>query len=213
MIGVPIGVCILSYRKQAGTAYDALSPTLEKAVKESILESEFIYERVAYDISFRRLQSSDLVLNFDVIMNLRNRSKNSALYEDIFDPAGFGKTFIFASVAGNAVNVTDRDRISLRGLRLTHRVQANGAFQVRVNGESTFHSRDSELVGVYLPCDQFSIIIRKPMDDLDIHVQSLLRNKLDPLLLPNGDIEIVYSDGMLPFQGVRLFWESRLPCP
>lgn len=207
VVGIPVGIGILSYRAQDEFLRTPLPGPLENAVKDSVLNSDFIHERADYEIEFRKGQGDEVVMHFNVVMHVENRLKQAATYRDIFDPAGRNKSFQHAEIDGSSINQQDPERLSLRGLHLSYDAAAGQKFRVAVSGASTFHGRDSELVGVYFPCAQLSLLIRKPPSTLQVHVQSLLRRKVDPKTLPNGDLTLEWREGLLPFQGVRLFWE------
>jgi hypothetical protein len=207
-IGVPLGLIILSYRAQEEFLRTPLPKGILRAVRDWITHSDFIHERVAYEISLIP-HGSDVVMRFHVTMDLLNRRKEAIEYRDIFDPAGDDKRFPVASINGEPVDTGDPDRLSLRGLHLSYRAKAHERFQVIVSGESTFHGRDSELVGVYFPCDSMSVLLKKPPEGLRVNIQSLVPVKIDPKTLDCGDIVFQCPEGVLPFQGARIFWELR----
>lgn len=209
VLGIPVGIAILSYRAQDEFLRSPLPAVIEQAAKESVSQSDFVHDRAAYQIQFKPAANGDMVMRFDVTMDVVNRLKRRAVYRDIFDPAGREKRFFYAAINGTQLNEQDPERLSQRGLVLSHEVGANEKFQVVVSGESTFYTRDSEIVGVYFPCACLSILIRKPPDGLAVHVQSLMRKRIDPKPLPTGDLLVESAEGVLPFQGVRLFWEPR----
>jgi len=206
-VGIPVGVLILSYRAQDDFRWSPLPPGLAKAEK-SVSQSDFIHESVKYIIQFRRETNGDVIMRFDVTMSLLNRTKKVTPYQDYFDPAGRAKKFMYAEIDKSQINTDDPGRKTERGLLLSHDAQPNQQFSVRVIGESTFYGRDSELVGAYFPCESLSIRIEKPPNGLTVHVESLLREKVDAKPLPTGDLDFAYMDGILPFQGTRIFWES-----
>jgi len=204
--GIPLGVIILSYRAQEEFLRSPLPPAIEKAMK-AISKSDFVHERVSYVIEFFRDEAA-VIMRFTVKMDLLNRSKKPALYQDHFDPAGKDKRILFAEINQTEVNINDPERLTQRGLFLSYQAEPNEKFRVTVIGESTFYARDNELVGVYFPCDFLSIRITKPPDNLDVHIQSLLPVKVDAKRLGTGDLLFEYADGVLPFQGTRIFWMS-----
>ena len=206
IIGVPLGVSILSYRAQEEFLRTPLPAVLDKAAKESVSQSDFVLERAAYQIQFSNHSGNEVVMRFDVNIEAVNRLNRPATYNGIFDPAGRNKRFHYASIDGSPLNEQDPDRLTKRGLIVSHEVAANGKFLISVSGESTYYDRDSEIVGVYRPCAAFSLLI-KVSPGLSVNVQSLLRKKVDPRKLANGDLLVEYNDGLLPFQGMRLFWE------
>lgn len=209
IIGIPVGTAILSYRAQEEFLRDPLPPVLEKAARESVSQTDFVYERATYRIKFTPSAKGDVVMQFDVTMDVANRLKRPATYLGVFDPAGREKRFLYVAINGSQIDEQDPERLSQRGLLLSYEAEANEKFQVVVSGESTFHSRDSEIVGVYRPCACLSVLILKPPDNLAVHVQCLMRKKVDPKRLPTGNLLVECAEGVLPFQGVRLFWEPR----
>jgi hypothetical protein len=208
-IGIPVGIMILSYRKRDDFQRMPLSPRLAQAVKEAASQSDFVHESVIYEIEFLPTEAKDVVMRFTAKMNLVNRSKRMATYKDVFDPAGRNKKINYATIKGQPVDTEDPDRIFQRGLLLTHEAQPSETFEVVVSGESTFYGRDSELVGVYLPSSSLTVRVKKPPPNLSVNVQSLLPKKIDSKPQPTGDILFEYAEGVLPFQGTRLFWELR----
>ena len=208
IVGVPLGIMILSYRLQDEFLRSPLPPALAAAAK-NLSQLNFVHEEVSYIISLRRDRTDDVIMTFEVTMNLVNRSKRTALYQDSFDPAGRNKRFVSATINGSRVNEEDWDRRTQRGLKMEYEAAPGEKFRVVVIGESTFYSRDNELVGVYLPCNILSIRIKRPPDDLMVHIESLLPQKVDAEHLPTGDLLFQYSGGVLPFQGTRIFWEPR----
>jgi hypothetical protein len=210
IIGVPLGVFILSYRSQDEFLRKSLNPALTKVLKETVLERDFVSEKVCYEIDLIPTKSAKVIMRFKVLMEIENRLNSGvATYRGIFDPAGQNPEFSYAKINSTPINVKDPDKLLQRGLVLSYQTQPNEKFKVEVCGESTFYDRDSELVGVYSPCIYFSILIRKPPEDLHVNIQSLLHKKTETKLLETGDLFFEYSDGMLPFQGTRIFWKAN----
>jgi hypothetical protein len=199
---------ILSYRSQDEFIRSPLPAALADAAK-SLSQMDFVHEAVSYIISFFPATTGDVIMRFEVKMNVLNRSKRTAFYYDTFDPAGRNKHFVSATINGSPVNLADRDLLTQRGLRLEHEAKPGEQFTVFVIGESTFYSRDNELVGVYLPCATLSIRIQKPPDNLNVHIESLLPKKVDAQQLSTGEFLFECSKGVLPFQGARIFWEPK----
>jgi hypothetical protein len=207
-IGIPLGVMILSYRAQDDFRWEPLPGPLATAVKQ-VAQCDFIHEAVQYTVHLRRDAQGGVILRFEAVMDVINRSKRPALYRDYFDPAGRNKRFFSAEIKGKQIPEDDPDRIYQRGLALSYNAAPAEKFRVAVTGESTFHESDSELVGVYFPCCSLSLKIARPPDDLSVHVVSLLPEKVDPKRPGTGDITFEYAKGILPFQGTRIFWAPR----
>jgi hypothetical protein len=205
VIGIPIGAMILSYRAQDEFLRSPLPSVLATAAK-AISQSDFVHESVDYLINLTLQTNGEVTLRFDVTMDVLNRSKRAALYQDHFDPAGRNKRFIGAKIKGARINESDPNRLTQRGFFLEYHAQPSERFRIVVIGESTFYGRDNELVGVYFPCSFLSIRVVKPPDELIVHVESLLREKVDAERLATGDLLFQYSQGVLPFQGTRVFW-------
>ncbi|HWF07363.1 MAG TPA: hypothetical protein VG297_02810 [Bryobacteraceae bacterium] len=207
-LGIPLGVMILSYRAQADFRWEPLPQALATAVKQ-VAQCDFIHEAVQYSLHLRHDAQGGVILRFEVVMDVLNRSKRPALYQDYFDPAGRNKRFLSAEIKGKQIPEDDPDRIYQRGLALSHNAAPGERFRVAVTGESTFHESDSELVGVYFPCCRLSLKVARPPDDLRVHVVSLLPEKVDPEPHRTGDLMFEYAKGVLPFQGTRIFWAPR----
>jgi hypothetical protein len=208
-IGVPAGSMILAYRNKDEFLRTPLPPQLAEAAKEAASHSDFIHESVSYQIELLPTPAKEVVMRFTVTMNVVNRAKRKTIYQDFFDPAGRYSKMHYATIKQQSINTEDPDRSFKRGLLLTHEAEPNERFEVVVSGESTFYGRDSELVGVYLPCNSLTVRIKKPPPNLSVNIQSLLPKKIDSKPQPDGDILFEYADGVLPFQGTRVFWEPR----
>jgi hypothetical protein len=188
-----------------GKGRTPLPAALSKAVKEA-LECDLIYERVQYQIEFRMLKREP-IMRFTVTMDVLNRSKRVSEYRGIFDPAGHDKKILYATINGSTIDVQDPDRTFTRGLQIIHEAKPNEKFEIVVSGESTYRERDSEIVGAYRPCGHLKIVIKKPPASLAVNVQRLLPKMVETNTLPNGDLSFDYRDGVLPFQGTRIFWQ------
>jgi TIR domain len=182
-----------------------LPPALSKAVRETS-QCDLIYQRVRYRIEFRMLKREP-IMRFTVTMDVLNRSRRQSEYRGIFDPAGRDKKILHATINGSAIDVRDPDRIFTRGLQIIHEAKPNEKFEIVVSGESTYHERDSEIVGAYRPCNHLEVIIKKPPASLTVNVQRLLPKRVETRTLPNGDLSFDYPDGVLPFQGTRIYWQ------
>lgn len=182
-----------------------LPRALSNALKEAS-QCDLIYERVRYQIEFRMLRNEP-IMRFTVIMDVLNRSKRKSEYRGIFDPAGRDRKILYATINGSTIDVQDPDRIFTRGLQIIHEAEPNEKFEIVVSGESTYLERDSEIVGAYRPCNHLEIIIKKPPVSLTVNVQRLLPKRVETKTLPNGDLSFDYPDGVLPFQGTRIFWQ------
>jgi TIR domain len=182
-----------------------LPPALSKAVKEAS-QCDLIYQRVRYQIEFRMLKREP-IMRFTVTMDVLNRSRRQSEYRGIFDPAGRDKKILHATINGSTIDVRDPDRNFTRGLQIIHEAEPNEKFEIVVSGESTYHERDSEIVGAYRPCNHLEIIIKKPPVSLTVNLQRLLPKTVETKTLPNGDLSFDYPDGVLPFQGTRIYWQ------
>jgi hypothetical protein len=204
-IGIPAGIMILSYRNR-DEQRSPLPPALALAAKQAV-QSDFIHESVSYEIEFLPTPEKKIVMQFTAIMNLVNRSSRKVTYRDIFDPAGSDRDVFYATIKQQPINTKSPDRQYGRGVLLAHEAEPNERFEIVVRGRSTFHERDSELVGVYLPCSSLTVRVKKPPNGLEVNIQSLLPGKNEAQVQPNGDILFQYADGVLPFQGTRVFWQ------
>jgi hypothetical protein len=207
-IGIPLGVMILSYKSQDDFLRTPLPPALSIAAR-NLAQMDFVHESVNYVISFLTApDNADVIMRFEVTMDVINRTKRDADYEDYFDPAGRNMRFLSATVGNSTIDAKDRGRDTKRGLLIKHRAQP-GKFRIVVVGESTFYTRDNELVGVYYPSNSLSIRINNPPTSLHVQIESLLSKKVEPQVLASGDILFQCSEGVLPFQGARIFWERK----
>lgn len=218
LVGLPLGVAVLSYRSQDVFRFAPLTPHLARALDENVMQSTFVLESASYVVTLLLDEGSNegrpqdgggprrVLFHYTVTMDVANRRKEPATYRDIFDPAGDDKSFVYATLNGKKIPLNP-ERLSGRGLNLTYEAKPLERFQVFVEGQSAFHIRDSELVGAYLPCELLRVIIRRPPNEVAVQVQSLTPKLTDVEELPNGDVVWEHDQGILPFQGVRVFWE------
>ena len=213
VFGIPLGIVILSYRRQINSMLEPLSISLENKIKHSITESPFVILKAEYFIRLTKFTEENVTFFFEVKFLLKNRVSEVRTYTGIFDPAGSEKRFLTCSIAGKPLNPQDPDRSFDRGLRLSHEAQAQEEFELAVSGEALMYQRDSEMVGTYLPCEQLTILLEKPNDEIVVNFQSLMREKIEPRIEPNGNLIFECVNGVLPFQGARIFWHPRAQRP
>lgn len=204
-LGIPVGVTILSYKAQEEMTLTPLPAELSSALK-SVSRSSFVHERVAYLLEFSAAEGGGVAMHMNVEMHIFNRSQHHATYRDVFGSANRNNVFYYAEINQTIINVEDPERRFSRGLKLEHRARGQEHFRVVVNAKSTYHGRDAEFVGVYLPCSSLNIKIPNPTNEFSIQIESLLRDKVDARRLPNGDLIFEYENGILPHQGVRVSW-------
>jgi hypothetical protein len=225
LVGIPVGIAILSFRSQETFRYAPLTPKLALALNETVAHAPFALDTAMYVIDLQLEHSTTsgglsthsgsgspqrILFHYTVNMAVVNRLAERVTYTDVFDPAGDDKSFVYATLKGKKVQMNP-ERLSGRGLHLTYEAEPSERFEVFVEGQSTFHVRDSELVGTYLPCEHLRIMIRRPPDGIAVQVQSLTPKPTDVEELPNGDLMWEHAQGILPFQGARVFWEPAQP--
>jgi len=209
----PVGCAVLSYRKRPDVMLFPLPAALAESTQSAIMRASFINETVDYNFELLNavhpeLGDRQVILRYELTFNVWNRSRSDQLYADLFDPAGSHKRFYYAAVNRE---VRDHDAPELRselGLRLEHRAAPGERFQVVVRAESTFGVPGSELIGSYLPSNNMVIRIHQPPPGISIFTQSLASTPLDKNILPTGDVIITATKAVLPYQGIRLFWDA-----
>lgn len=216
VVGVPLGVAIISYRKQEDEKRSDLPRSLQQAVTRGVIRADFVHERVDYEVELAyddAVETPSVWMKYEVRMQLKNRTSRIAQYEDIFDPAGEMPEFLYVMIAGKMLDPNDPDRRTERGLVLSRDVDPGQTIEIVVRAQSRYHVRDSELIGVYLPSAEMSIASKRLPDELTSNFQSFLPRKVDPQVLSNGDQVFEWREGLLPFQGARLFWSEKRPGP
>ena len=208
---IPIGVAVLSYRAREGFQRLPLPSAIDSAVEKTVFESDFVYEDVAYVLDLipnfgAEGAIRDVLLRFEVRMTVVNRSRTATDYRGLFDPAGRDSSIRYASINNSAIDHDDPEHVSRRGLWVSYHAQPGEHFELCVSAESLFHSRDSELVGIYRPASKLSILVR-PAPGLQLNLQSLLPMTVSSVRRASGELWWEYAGGILPYQGARLYWE------
>ena len=183
---------------------------LQRATRDLALIQVY-NELIEYDISLDLVGSSDVRLHFVTHMVVANRSSSVVDYRDVFDPVGRDNEFIAMAIDGIGIDPNDRDYIYGRGRQLFQRLQPGQRLDVRVEGASTFHAQDDELIGTYLPCERMIIRLAPPPSGLSVSFQSLLDGKIDVQQRVDGSRVFETKRGLLPFQGARLTWTVDTP--
>ncbi len=206
-VGIPLAIGIVSYRKQDDFVRSPLPRPVRCAVQESVVRADFVFDKAKYKVALRPLASGDVRVLFTAELQVRNRRKEPLKYDAQFDPAGWNKRFTEASIDGRPVDPTKPENVTGRGLLLSCEIPAGKTATLVVSFESTYNGRDSEFIGVYRPTAEYSLTIEKIPKSLKFNEQQFVHRKRDTQKLKNGDLLFLYKDGMLPFQGLRLFWE------
>lgn len=209
LVGIPLGICLISYSKRPEKKRLVLPSEVSESLKRQILDVDFYAEKASYLIDLSLTSNERVCFEFEVRFQMVNRLNEPVKYHDVFDPAGEETKFKSACIGDQAVDVGDPDFSYGRGLSLSRDVGPRQKFEVSVTAETNFPVRSSELIGSYYPARELEINIRKPPSNLDVTVQTLLREKIHVDKRANGDLCVRYAKGILPFQGVRLYWEKR----
>lgn len=199
-----VAAVLICYRAQPENQYVALPVPLDRAMT-SIKSASFVHERVDYDISFA-LEADRVLFTFRVEMQLLNRSLKAARYEDIFGPAGRVTEFHTAEVAGSPQNLDDWNNLSKRGLHLQYLAGPGEKFTVVLSATCHYNLTDSETVGTYLPCADIRVKVEPPPEGLGVQLQPRVENARPIERLADRSLAFSHSDGLLPYQGVRIYW-------
>ncbi len=203
-VGAPLGVCLISYRRRESVRLLPLPDALRANVTEQVLQAVFLIERALYEIHLEKTEDGRVRFFFDLRFSILNRSTEPAEYRDVFDPTGDLKEFYVAELGGRVVDVASPENRFGRGLVLSHRAAGRARFEVHVAGSSVFSPIEAELVGTYYPAVELEVTIRKPPDDLQVSTQCLLKDNVEPHVRANGDRVLAYTQGLLPYQGIRV---------
>ncbi len=204
LIGSPAALLLLSYH-QHDQDRAPISKTLASVVKRNVLNNDFYYKSVLYTIRFD-IRDSAVWLWFHIHVHGVNRSRNETRYVGVFEPAGEDVVFHAATLNGKDLDTEDPDHRTGRGYNLVFNCMPGEEFKIDVTAESRFHGRDSEHVGAYRPTEYCRVEIESPPKGLSVNAQSLLGEKARHSTTAAGSLVYEMADGLLPHQGIRLFW-------
>lgn len=204
-IGLPVGICSISYERQPGRDLEPLPEALDSCVRST--EGCVVYnELVEYVITIVDRPDDDrVIVEFEGTFHVRNRTKESQVHTILFDPAGASPTFTGLVIDDVQRDIDDKTYHNGFGRKVSSAVPGRETSIWRVDFSSSFHRRDSELYGSYEPAAKMVVTIRRPPDTLDVTTQSLLPEHRELSRRANGD-RVFQVEGLLPFQGVRVFW-------
>ena len=182
-------------------------PSLATAVSR-VGDADVFNEAVEYNIELRPTNGR-VEFHNRARMSVFNRSDHRSTYYDIFDPAGTDNRFLSATVDGSPLDPDDPANRTGLGFQVKRELDSGQRLTVEVNLMTMFEKRDSELIGSYLPCARFLIVLKAPPTGFRVNFQELVTGPIQMNYEPSGDRRVEYLGGVLPFQGVRMSWEPE----
>ena len=204
---LPLGFGILSYKAQDDVVRFPLPTEIMDQLKTSVVSSDFYHDSVDYSVRLSVLPSGLVEMWFRVEMQLRNRLKRDTVYEDTFDPTGTDTVYKSVTV-NSSQRIIETDMLTRRGLVLRETVPAGGNIAICVEACTKMQAIDSEHFSVHFPARR--MVIRLGPSPAELHTSRFLLTadkSVRPITLPSGEMEYDFSKGVLPFEGIRLFWQ------
>lgn len=217
-IGVmlPVGVLIISYRKQQDLYGQNYPDPLKDAIRSYIAAGIFYREDQKYLVHVKEATSDTVLFKTTLEYTLHNRTRipqkwsGGLLSSYKYNDTGALKCTA-AEIDGQSIDVTDRDYHSNRGFELNLTIDGFASKTLKFEAEETLPQNSSELFTAYLAATGLTLRVENPIEDLvDVHVVSLLPDKVLPTF--DGKCKIYTApSGVLPYQGFRLYWKLRDP--
>lgn len=216
-LGIPVGSTVLAFRAKGDFDYQPLPAELQEIIRRTITRAPFVHRSVNYKLSLAYAdEHGELVASgaaspyvrfrWEVVMTVVNRAKRPERYTDLFSRYRPYDQLPYAAVNGKLVDTDDPEITTGRGFVMSYDSTPGEVFTIEVHGQTRLHTRDSELIGSYLPASLFTVRITAPPPGLRVNIHSLVPVRHDAERLANGDMVYNYPDGLLPYQGVRVVW-------
>lgn len=211
LISFATGFLILSYQKQPHELYSELPENLKTNVDRQVRFADFIHRNVVYDVNVRSLPDKDAFrVTFSVEMTLVNRAKSDAIYTDTFIPSGTNVIFELVTLGGQEIDTeVSHLKAGDSGVVLKKKLGAGEDIKVFVKASSTYENRSSELYSSYFPCEEMTLNLSWDSDD--INMMASVWCPYDPATetLRIRTKRFHFKEGLLPYQGIRLFWATE----
>ena len=203
----PLAFAILSYRKQEDLMGGHYPANLQQAIAIDLMANEFYRKDQLYQIEVLALGDETITLRTSLSYTAVNRTATPHRYTFGFVSPFNRARLINAKINDRDINIQDPDYRTERGFYVHRVLQPHEEATFEVVAEEDFPACYSENFTAYGPTTALTVRIRNPYNALSFSVESLLREKVDPLI--TGDVITCATPGaVLPYQGFRLHWRT-----
>ncbi len=206
VVGTAVGFLTIAQKRRYYRVVDELPDTIDDALTWIYEECPAFNESISYKLRFSRVGEDRLAVEMRVRVVTRNRTREPLPRTAYFCPIGENVRFEEAAIDGIPVPIGERKFSYGRGKQIPYSIGTSSATEVTVRTIAHCGTRDADLFCTYLPAERIEIEIGPLPEGIEVDIQSLLPQDVDPTIEGDGTRTLSYSGGVLPFQGARVLW-------
>ena len=206
VISLSLALLLTSYQHQERVSGWAFPPALEKSVDVQITGSKFFKSNVYFEMTPVELLPGFVVIDLLMDYKVTNRTdeqRDWGMHFRLSDPEG---KFLEASFNGRDIDTGSPDYRIGRGVRVPCTLGSKKVGRVRFKVRQKYRLKDSEMLTSYTPATDMKLVLVESLPGFSFDVETLYYRKAQIERVGNRRI-IALTEGILPFQGVRLNWE------
>ena len=213
IIALPIGISILSYRAQEHFRVVSLPRPLLAKMAEQVDHADLLFRDVCYVVKLEQppalKKMSEVRVHFHMTFTMVNRRRDTRTFSVPIDPTHKRDVkFKHLRINGEPVDTSDNEIRSGIGLKPTVKLAAGEAAEFDFAVSAIQSEIGTEFYSIYGPADSMRIELKPAPSSLDVQVSKW--TMLDMETEIDGDYRTFkFSEGVLPFQGIRLMWFPR----
>jgi hypothetical protein len=203
----PLATSILSYRLQEDTFGGPLPRELRDAIRKGMVDVRFYKSGQLYELTVLHVESDSLRVLVALKYVLINRTNRTQNYTVGLSPLRPIREFRRVRVADADIDWTNPQYRTQAGISIPWTLAARQECPVDIQEVVDYRRSDSDLYASYLPCEDFTLVLRDIPVGVDVSVESLLGEHVQPRIEP-GIKTYVAPGATLPYQGFKVDWSS-----
>jgi hypothetical protein len=202
---VPLAYAIGSYRKQETLLGGPFPRLIRDSIVTQLVEQPLYRKDQTYQLEIVSFERGRVTIRTRLTYVVVNRTRSSVRHDVWFRSSAVSVEYRNAVIGGKAINPSDPEYRTERGLRIACPLPPGGEVSVDLVADEIFDRRGTELFGAFLPTTELRLSLDNPWSHLlDVHVETSLPEPHPPNI--KGAISEYRATGLLPFQGYRLHW-------
>lgn len=209
---IPIGIVLLSYRRQQLTKGLLFPRQITDAIEKQIYSSAFYKKDLYYEVDFAE-PGKDGTVEIVTTMSYQvtNRTDEDKQWTTAFttlDRLSEVKSLKIGSETVDSQNF--KNFKTARGHEISRNVPANSFIKIEFSVATIYGVSDSELFTTYNLATDITVAV-KEVGGLDFRYENLYDESDEVILLKQvkGRTVTKLHKGVLPFEGVRITWKKR----
>jgi len=179
---------------------------IETAIASQLYNRDFFKEDIDFIITVENVQQTEITMTTELSYSVTNRSNEQHTWFMEYKFKNENGKLIEASFDGD--KITESPDIHYgRGIRILQEMQAKQKSKVYFKVTEKFRNIDFELFTSYHPATEMTLTIDNKFSSVIFDYEYLYFNPITPKKV-GTQTKLVFKDGLLPYQGVRINWKT-----